>query len=84
VGVVRPGDRQHIKPERTGNARSLRGDMRLAEKKLWQALRGKQLDGLRFRRQNPTDPYIADFACIEKWLVIELDRGQHQDQVAYA
>ena len=83
MGVVRLSDRRRIKSETTSNARSLRDDMTLAEKKLWQAMRGKQLDGLRFRRQHPIGPYIADFACIDKSLVIELDGGQHQDQVAY-
>ena len=83
MGVVRLSDRRRINPERTSNARSLRSDMPLAEKKLWQALRGKQLGDYRFRRQHPIGPYIADFACIDELLVIELDGGQHQDQVAY-
>lgn len=83
MGVVRLSDRWRVKPGTTNNARSLRGDMPLAEKKLWQALRGKQLEGLRFRRQHPIGPYITDFACIDKSLVIELDGGQHQDHVAY-
>jgi very-short-patch-repair endonuclease len=74
---------RRIKPERTDNARSLRNDMTLAERKLWNALRGKQLEGNRFRRQHPIGPYIADFACLDKSLVIELDGGQHQDQVDY-
>ena len=50
---------------------------------LWQALRKNQLNGNRFRRQHPIGQYIADFACIERKVVIELDGGQHQDQVAY-
>ncbi len=54
-----------------------------AERKLWQALRDKQLNGHRFRRQHPIGRYIADFACIEQKLVIELDGGQHQEQMAY-
>ena len=57
--------------------------MPLAEHRLWQAIRGRQLEGFRFRRQHPIGPYIADFACIDKLLVIELDGSQHQDQVAY-
>lgn len=83
MGVVRLSDRLRIKPERTDNARCLRGNLTLAEKRMWQALRGKQLDGFRFRRQHPIGPYIADFACIDNLLVIELDGGQHQDQVDY-
>jgi primosomal protein N' (replication factor Y) len=53
-----------------------------AERLLWQALRGKQVHAHRFRRQHPIGPYIADFACIEQKLVVELDGGQHQNQIA--
>ena len=54
-----------------------------AERMLWHALRGKQLEVRRFRRQHPIGPYIADFACLDKKLVIELDGDQHQDRIAY-
>jgi len=47
---------------------------------LWRAIRGKQVNACRFRRQHPIGPYIADFACIERRLAVELDGGQHQDQ----
>jgi len=53
------------------------------ERLLWQALRYKQVNGNRFRRQHPIGRYIVDFACIEQKLVIELDGRQHQEQVAY-
>jgi very-short-patch-repair endonuclease len=53
------------------------------ERMLWRALRGKQLNGLRFRRQHPIGQYIADFACVEQKVVIELDGGQHQEQFVY-
>jgi len=43
---------------------------------------GLTLDACRFRRQHPIGPYIADFACIERRLVVELDGGQHQGQNA--
>ncbi|PQA89143.1 endonuclease domain-containing protein [Hyphococcus luteus] len=58
-------------------ARSLRKNQTDAERILWRALKGKQLDGCRFRRQHPIGPYIADFICLERKLVIELDGGQH-------
>jgi very-short-patch-repair endonuclease len=57
--------------------------MTLAEQALWRAIRGKQLEGPRFRRQHPIGPYIADFACIDKSMVIELDGGQHQERAEY-
>jgi very-short-patch-repair endonuclease len=60
-------------------ARELRRDMTLAERKLWQVLKGRGLDGHRFRRQHPLGPYIADFACLEAGVVIEVDGGQHHD-----
>lgn len=83
MGVVRLNTIRRIDPSLTVNARSLRGNMTDAERFLWQSLRGKQLDNFRFRRQHPIGKYIADFACIETKLVIELDGGQHQDQIAY-
>jgi very-short-patch-repair endonuclease len=54
-----------------------------AERRLWRMLRGRQLGGLRFRRQVPIGPYIADFACLEAALVIELDGGQHAEAIGY-
>lgn len=58
-------------------ARELRRDMTLAERKLWGVIRDLQLDGFRFRRQHPIGPYIADFACMEAGLIVEVDGGQH-------
>ena len=58
-------------------ARELRKHMTDAERLLWSRLRRKQIHGQRFRRQHPIGPYIADFACTERRLVIELDGGQH-------
>lgn len=43
-------------------------------------LRGRRL-GVKFRRQHPIGPYIADFCCLERRLVIELDGGEHAGQV---
>ena len=64
-------------------ARGLRKSMTDAEHALWRVLRGKQLEGRKFRRQYPISGYVADFVCIEARLVIELDGGQHAEQVAY-
>lgn len=58
-------------------SRTLRKNSTPQEKKLWNILRNNQL-GLKFRRQFAIDnKYIADFVCLEKRLIIELDGGQH-------
>ena len=62
--------------------RSLRRNMTDAERKLWSILRGKQMDGLKFRRQHPYEDYILDFVCLEKKLIVEVDGGQHQERSA--
>jgi primosomal protein N' (replication factor Y) len=64
------------------NARTLRKIQTDVEKKLWYALSNRQLHGHKFRRQYEMHPYIADFACPEKKLVIELDGGQHNEAAA--
>ena len=60
-------------------SRRLRREMTDAERKLWQHLRGRQLDGFKFRRQHPVPPYIADFCCVERKLIVELDGSQHNE-----
>ena len=62
---------------RVQNARALRANGTDAEQALWRHLRSRQLNGHKFRRQHPIGPYIADFACVEARLVVELDGGQH-------
>jgi very-short-patch-repair endonuclease len=49
------------------------------ETKLWQHLRGKQLYGIKFRRQHPVERFILDFYCPQYKLVIEIDGGSHAD-----
>jgi very-short-patch-repair endonuclease len=58
-------------------ARALRKRMTDAEKQLWRHLRNRELGGWKFRRQYPVGPYIVDFICPEKNLVIEVDGGPH-------
>jgi very-short-patch-repair endonuclease len=55
----------------------LRRDATDAERKLWAQLRDRQLDGLKFKRQAPIGRFIADFACMEHHLIVEVDGGQH-------
>ena len=71
--------------KRTERSRDLRQRQTPAEEKLWQALRGGRLDGLKFRCQHPIGRYFADFACERARLIVELDGGVHgrDDQVAY-
>ncbi len=64
-------------------ARNLRAEATDAEKLLWSHLRRHQVLGYQFRRQEPIGKYIADFVCYQKRLVIELDGGQHIEQLDY-
>ena len=58
-------------------ARRLRSNLTDAESYLWRHLRFRQIAGHKFRRQRPIGPYIVDFVCLEKKVVIEVDGGQH-------
>ena len=61
------------------HSRTLRTNPTEVEKKLWYHLRKKQM-GVKFRRQYQVTPYIVDFICLEKKIIIELDGGQHDEQ----
>ena len=58
------------------SARKLRAEMSLPEVLLWRELRGKPM-GMKFRRQFPVAGYVADFACMEARLLIEIDGKAH-------
>ena len=64
-------------------AKHLRKNSTDAEKFLWTHMRNRQLEGWKFRRQLPVGQYIVDFACLELRLIIEIDGGQHAEQVPY-
>jgi len=69
-------------PTRTRNhAKVLRQSGTDAEQALWYRLRAGRLNGLKFRRQHPVPPYVADFYCEACKLVVELDGSQHDEQV---
>ena len=69
-------------PEKlTPLARTLRRNMTDAERKLWGMLRDRPL-GFKFRRQQPVEGYIADFACYAARLIVEADGGQHNGDPA--
>ncbi len=61
----------------TNNARTLRKHQTDAERVIWRHLRAYRLREFKFRRQHPLGPYIVDFVCMSKRLVIEIDGGQH-------
>lgn len=61
-------------------ARRLRSWQTDAEQKLWLQLRGRRLEGLKFRRQVPIAGFIADFVCEDLKLVVEVDGGQHAER----
>jgi very-short-patch-repair endonuclease len=61
-------------------ARKLRRDSTDAEQRLWRHLRSRQLEGAKFVRQFPIGPHVADFACRDAHLAVELDGGQHSPE----
>ena len=65
------------------NAKTLRSHQTDAEQRLWHQLRAHRFIGLKFKRQKPIGHYIVDFICIEYQLIIEVDGGQHVDQMEY-
>ncbi|MEX0406683.1 endonuclease domain-containing protein [Aquibium sp. LZ166] len=72
---------QSVPEEKRRFARHLRRAMTEAEDRLWQELRGRRLDGIKFRRQVPVGRYVADFLCAEAMLIVEVDGSQHAESV---
>ena len=62
-------------------SRVLRKNQTSPESILWYNLRNRELQGLKFRRQYKIGSYIADFCCLSKKLVIELDGGHHAEKI---
>ncbi|OKO79953.1 endonuclease domain-containing protein [Bradyrhizobium sp. NAS96.2] len=68
---------------RRATAKKLRANTTPHERILWRALRELPADGSHFRRQAPIGPYVVDFFCPAKRLIIELDGGHHnEDEMA--
>jgi very-short-patch-repair endonuclease len=67
----------------TSRTRSLRKNLTDAERMLWHLVRSRRLNGYKFRRQVWIGEYIADFACVERMLIVELDGGQHAEAIEY-
>lgn len=64
-------------------ARTLRRDQTELEKSLWSLLRDRRLAAYKFKRQHPIPPYIVDFVCLDRRVIVELDGGQHAAQEEY-
>jgi very-short-patch-repair endonuclease len=71
----------HVSTKLRGNARALRRDMTDAERTIWHNVRAHRFDGASFRRQTPVGPYVVDFMCHAAKLIVELDGGQHFEDV---
>ena len=71
-----------VPQELKNRARELRSNQTDVEAKLWRRLRDRQVFGVKFRRQHPIGPYIVDFCCPDRDLVVVLDGGQHVEQAS--
>ena len=65
------------------NAKTLRRNLTDVEQKLWYHLRAHRFMGRKFKRQKPLGRYVVDFICLEEKLIIELDGGQHSENLEY-
>jgi len=59
-------------------AKRMRREPTLSESRLWRMLRNRRLKGLKFRRQVPIGPYVADFVCFQRKLIVEADGPPHE------
>ncbi|MCF6192446.1 MAG: DUF559 domain-containing protein, partial [Candidatus Hydrothermae bacterium] len=79
------GRKSRTKEERSELLMQLAREMRKAptdaEQRLWYFLRNRRLGGYKFRRQHSIGPYIVDFVCIEKGVIVEVDGGQHAEDL---
>ncbi len=70
------------KTQRSRNfARTMRKEPSAAERAIWKIVRGKRLEGFKFKRQQPLGPYIVDMVCLAKRLIIEADGGHHNESI---
>jgi very-short-patch-repair endonuclease len=65
--------------QKRDTARALRRNATDAERIMWRLLRDRRLEGIKFRRQVPVGPFVADFASIDGRLIVELDGSHHAD-----
>ena len=69
---------------RRGAAKKLRANTTPHERILWRALKELPIEGTHFRRQAPIGPYVVDFFCPAKRLIVELDGGHHNEDATAA
>jgi very-short-patch-repair endonuclease len=79
-GKTMPDDIKKITLRR---AQKLRRNMSVSEKVMWGILRKRRLKLFKFRRQHPIPPFIVDFVCLSKKLIIEMDGEHHEQQKHY-
>lgn len=60
-------------------SRELRKNQTPWERRLWNEIRNRKINNLKFRRQFKVGKYIVDFCCLDKMLIIELDGGHHNE-----
>jgi type I restriction enzyme R subunit len=70
--------RHKVSPERRTFAKSQRRAQTIIEEIVWRELRARRFNGLKFKRQVPIGPFIADFVCFEARLIVEVDGPQHK------
>jgi adenine-specific DNA-methyltransferase len=63
------------------HARRLRREATDAEQRIWLSVRDRRLGGFKFRRQATVGPFVVDFLCAERGLIVEIDGGQHDQAV---
>jgi very-short-patch-repair endonuclease len=73
------GEKQKLSPRLRATARRLRRQQTPHEALLWSILRDRRFVDYKFRRQVPIGPYVADFACYDAKLIVELDGSQHAE-----
>ncbi|MFC5756590.1 endonuclease domain-containing protein, partial [Rhizobium sp. GCM10022189] len=79
--IIKQDIRKH-RPEKTGQARSLRRNETEEEYRLWSDLRARRLNGYKFTRQVPLGPFIVDFLCRDARLIVEIDGFQHAESLS--
>ena len=72
-------DERQRSRELRDRARAMRANPTPAERRLWSILRDRRMPAAKFRRQHVIEPYIVDFFCLDRSLIIEADGGQHAD-----